>query len=148
MLKPTIVILALFASNLSSAHQVIGVSDGDTLVVLMDRKPVKIRLSDVDAPEAKQDFGARAKQALSGLCFGKDATLAIRATDRYGRIVARVTCGGVDVSRALVENGMAWHYTRYSDDAALSVLQEQARDAKRGLWAGPSPVAPWDFRRK
>ena len=27
------------------------------------------------------------------------------------------------------------------------MLEEAARKAKRGLWAGPNPIAPWDFRK-
>jgi micrococcal nuclease len=139
--------LALCAGS-ACAHQVVGIADGDTLTVLRNRKPVKVRLSDIDAPEKRQPFGARAKQTLSDMCFGKDATLSVRNKDRYGRVVARVSCDGVDVNRAQVERGMAWHYRRYSKDKALAVIQDQARVARRGLWADPAPVPPWTFRRK
>lgn len=43
--------------------QVIGISDGDTLTVLVDKKPIKVRIAEIDAPESKQPFGARSKQA-------------------------------------------------------------------------------------
>jgi micrococcal nuclease len=146
-LKKIVLIIALLSAP-AFAHQVIGVADGDTLTVLQDRKPVRIRLADIDAPEKHQPFGERAKQALSDLCFGKDAILDVRTTDRYGRVVARVTCAGVDANRALVEHGMAWHYLRYSTDIGLASVQEQAKASKRGLWADPDPVPPWDYRRK
>ncbi len=35
----------------AQATQVISVSDGDTLTVLQDRKQVKVRLADIDAPD-------------------------------------------------------------------------------------------------
>ena len=47
--------------------RVVGITDGDTLTVLNDAKqPVKIRLSDIDAPESHQPYGSRAKQTLFG----------------------------------------------------------------------------------
>lgn len=147
-MKTLLASLTLFWSGATCAYPVIGISDGDTLTVLVDRAPVRVRLSDIDAPESRQGFGARAKQALSDLCFGKDAVLDTRTTDRYGRIVARVTCAGVDANRAMVEAGMAWHYARYSHDMALAALEAQARQERRGLWTDPAAVAPWDFRRK
>jgi len=137
-------LLALSAPAL--AHQVIGIADGDTLTLLVDRKPVKIRLADIDAPEKKQAFGQAAKQSLSALCWGQDATYAVRNTDRYGRTVARVTCAGVDVNRAQVERGMAWVYTQYNADPSLPAVQAAAKLARRGLWANQAPVPPWEFR--
>jgi len=44
-----LVLLLLPAAVL--AEPVIGVSDGDTLTVLRDRQPIKIRLSEIDEPE-------------------------------------------------------------------------------------------------
>src|SRR4051812_6132878 len=70
---------------------VVGISDGDTLTVLKpDKSRVKVRLHGIDAPEAGQDFGSRAKQAASDLAFGKSVTIRTRDTDRYGRLVAEV----------------------------------------------------------
>jgi hypothetical protein len=42
--------------------KVVGVTDGDTITVLRDREPVRVRLNGIDAPEKGQAFGARAKQ--------------------------------------------------------------------------------------
>ncbi len=37
-------------------------------------------------------------------------------------------------------------YRRYSNDQSLSDLEEEARVARRGLWADPEPVPPWEWR--
>src|SRR5690606_13844067 len=51
---------------------VVGISDGDTITVLDEAKTQhKIRLLGIDAPEAGQAFGTRAKQALASLVFQK-----------------------------------------------------------------------------
>jgi endonuclease YncB( thermonuclease family) len=39
--------------------KVIGVTDGDTLRVLRDRKAVVIRLEGIDAPEKGQEYGSK-----------------------------------------------------------------------------------------
>ncbi|WON75331.1 thermonuclease family protein [Nitrosospira sp. Is2] len=128
---------------------VIGISDGDTLTVLNENKQqVKIRLAEIDAPEARQPFGAKSKQSLSELCFGKQAQIKPRAKDRYGRTVAPVTCDGVDANAEQVNRGMAWVYRKYAKDHNLYVLQYDAKAAGRGLWSEPSPtMPPWEWRK-
>jgi endonuclease YncB( thermonuclease family) len=44
--------------------EVIGVLDGDTIEVLHERKPERIRLYGIDCPEKGQAFGQKAKQPL------------------------------------------------------------------------------------
>ena len=145
-MKLLLIMLAL-ASAPAFAMDVIGIADGDTLTVLQDGRPARIRLANVDAPEKRQGFGERAKQSLSDLCYRKDAVLKVVSTDRYGRAVALVSCAGVDVNRAQVERGLAWVYTKYNQDPGLPALQAAAAAQRRGLWAEPNPVPPWDFRR-
>lgn len=52
---------------------VVGVTDGDTITVLepTEKKPHKIRLTGIDAPEKRQAFGEVAKLRLSDLIFTK-----------------------------------------------------------------------------
>jgi hypothetical protein len=76
-------VLALPACAAEYSARVVGVSDGDTITVLSaEKKPIKIRLWGIDAPETGQDFGSRAKQAASGLAFGQTVTIRPRDTDR------------------------------------------------------------------
>ena len=49
--------------------KVIGIMDGDTIEVLKDRKPVRIRLYGIDSPEHDQDFGSKARRFTSEKVF-------------------------------------------------------------------------------
>ena len=122
--------------------------DGDTLTVLIDRRQVKVRLADIDAPESKQTFGTRSRQSLAALCFNKEARLETQGKDRYGRIVATVYCAEANANAVQVQQGMAWVFERYaSRGSPLYALQNEAKAAKRGLWGDPRPVPPWEWRR-
>lgn len=147
-MKFVILAFTLVLSFPAYAHKVIGIADGDTLTLFVDKRPLKIRLANIDAPERNQAFGERAKQSLFELCFGKDARYATQDIDRYGRTVAVVTCGGVEANRTQVERGMAWVYTKYNKDAALPALHEAARTERRGLWRDTDPLPPWEFRKQ
>jgi endonuclease YncB( thermonuclease family) len=125
---------------------VVGVSDGDTITVLVDKKPIKIRLEGIDAPEAKQSFGNRSKQALSDLVFGKEVRVKKTREDRYGRSLGLVSTDGIDINAKMIQDGWAWHYKKYNRDSKLADWELQARAAKRGLWSESNPLAPWDFR--
>ena len=128
---------------------VVAIADGDTLTVLNeDFQQVKVRLAEIDAPEKRQPFGTRARQSLGDLCHEKRAEVRVVDVDRYKRIVGRVTCAGVDANAAQVRRGLAWVYDRYAKDKTLYRLQDEARSARRGLWADRNPMAPWDWRKR
>lgn len=129
--------------------KVVGVSDGDTLTVLDgSNRQNKIRLSAIDAPEKNQPFGMRSKQALSSLCYGKDARVTPHIKDRYGRTVADVDCGGRNVNEEQVKTGMAWVYRKYAKGYEdLYRLEDEARAGRRGLWVDQEAVPPWEYRK-
>lgn len=141
-------LLAVPPASADVAARVVGVHDGDTLTVLIERHPVRVRLTDIDAPELGQPFGTRSRQSLSELCFGKPAALEVRGRDRYKRTIARVTCAGTDANAEQVRRGYAWTFTRYAATGSpLYGIQREAQAARRGLWVDPSPVPPWGWRR-
>jgi micrococcal nuclease len=127
--------------------QVVGITDGDTISVMREGRAVRVRLEGIDCPEKGQEFSQRAKQFTSDMVFGKAVTVAVRDIDRYGRLVARVSFNGEDVSLALVRSGLAWHFTRYSSDPQLATAETVAKFGKVGLWSHTNPIAPWEFRR-
>src|SRR5262245_262321 len=57
------------------AGRVVGISDGDTLTVLVEKRQVKVRINGIDAPEKEQAFAEQSKQNLSRMAFQKDARL-------------------------------------------------------------------------
>jgi endonuclease YncB( thermonuclease family) len=117
--------------------------------VLVSRQQIKVRLSDIDAPERKQPFGTRSRQSLADLCAGKDARIAEQGKDPYGRTLGRVSCAGVDANAEQVRRGMAWVYVRYAPkDSPLYQLERAARLDRRGLWRDDAPVPPWQWRNK
>jgi endonuclease YncB( thermonuclease family) len=129
--------------------KVVGISDGDTITVLRDRSPVKVRLYGIDCPELGQEFGSRAKSVTSELTFGQVVGVRKRDTDRYGRTVADIVLpDGRILNHELVRQGFAWWYRRYApNDVTLARLEAEARAARRGLWSEPHPVPPWVWRR-
>ncbi|MDG4562255.1 MAG: thermonuclease family protein [Candidatus Competibacter sp.] len=149
--------LAVLATPLLAAEytgKVVGISDGDTLTLLVPDgasfKQVKVRLGEIDTPESKQPYGERAKQALSDLAYNQQARVVVQDTDRYGRTVGRVYVGNVDVNAELVKQGAAWVYRQYLKDQSLLKLEADAKAAKRGLWGLPEAqrCPPWDWRKK
>jgi endonuclease YncB( thermonuclease family) len=130
-----------------SLWRVVSVHDGDTLRAVDEGKvEQRIRLHGIDAPERGQPFGNVARDRLAALTMGKAVEVHVEDRDRYGRTVARLEIDGLDVCRQMVADGLAWHFTRYSDDERLAAAEREARAARRGLWRDPAPVQPWEWR--
>lgn len=146
-MKLVLLAIGLLAVRAAGAVPVIGIQDGDSLTLLEQQRPLKVRLAFVDAPEKSQDHGMQARKSLSDLCFGRDAQYRTVDTDRYGRTVAEVICDGVNVNRAQVARGYAWVYTLYNRDAGLPGVEAKARQEKLGLWRDDHPTPPWEYRR-
>lgn len=137
----------LVAAELSG--RVIRVLDGDTIEVLQEKTPVRVRLLNIDAPEKAQPYGSWSTDRLKEIVAGKPVTVTYTDKDRYGRILGRVvTAGGTDANHRQVETGAAWVYTQYNSDPLLPSLQRKAQSEKRGLWRDSNPVPPWKWRHK
>jgi endonuclease YncB( thermonuclease family) len=114
--------------------EVVGIADGDTFTLLVDREQLRIRLAEIDAPEKRQPYGNRARQTLSTLIYGKTVRVVEIDRDRCGRVVGRVYVGSIDVNAEMVRRGAAWVYRRYAKDPSLYELENEARAARRGIW--------------
>ena len=100
---------ALDASDQSVLEgNVVGITDGDTLTLLVDRAQHKVRLAQIDTPERAQPWGTRARQALADKVFRKDVTVRVSDTDRYGRLIGEIWLGDRDINRELIREGYAW----------------------------------------
>jgi endonuclease YncB( thermonuclease family) len=145
--------LALALGLLATAGQGLPVAlvhDGDSLALRGGHgRRIEVRLAGIDSPEHGQPWGDESRAALEELVAGKRVRLERQDTDRYGRTVARVFAGELDVNEELVRRGDAWVYRRYARDERLLALEKEARAAKRGLWALPAKerVPPWKWRK-
>jgi endonuclease YncB( thermonuclease family) len=147
----SLVVLALApcAAWADFVGRVLRVSDGDTLTILVEERQVQVRLDSIDAPELKQAFGQRSRQSLAELCAAKTARVIERGVDRYGRTIGWIVCDGVEANSEQVKRGMAWVFVRYAPaNSPLYGLEGDARGSRRGLWADPHPVAPWEWRSR
>jgi micrococcal nuclease len=132
--------------------KVVGVTDGDTITVLHNGRDERVRLHGIDCPEKGQPYGTKAKQFTSQLVFGNEVIVKdygldnTRSKRTLGEIVLR---DGRVVNEELLRAGLAWWYRKYVPNRVdLAALEEEARNAKRGLWADPNPVPPWCYRKK
>lgn len=129
------------------------VFDGDTIDVLDESgRRIRVRLSGIDAPEIGQPFGRSSGDALRRLLSSGELDVEPHSIDRYQRVLARVTCGGHDVSFEQIRSGSAWFYPwtdsiSQSDRVVYALEEQAAKSAHRGLWIDRDPTPPWQFRR-
>lgn len=127
--------------------QCVRVLDGDTVEVMHEGAPERIRLDGIDCPEKKQAFGQNAKAFTSTLVFNKTVEVTWTKRDRYGRLIGLVTLSdGRELNQELVKAGYAWWYKKYSANMRLSRLEQGARDSKIGLWSAAGQIPPWTYR--
>jgi endonuclease YncB( thermonuclease family) len=141
--------LAAVAWPVGSAGQgisatLLSIGDGDTIRVRQAGRAVTVRLSCIDAPETAQSpYGQQARRYLQQrLPIGREVTLDIKTTDRYGRSVAEVF-SGVNINLALVEDGQAFAYRQYlnSCDAKENLHAEYRASRRRyGVWQVPGGI--------
>jgi endonuclease YncB( thermonuclease family) len=151
MKKILILTILIAAQSLAFAQKVSGVAsnvhDGDTFWLNKpDGTVLKIRLASIDAPELAQAYGKASRDFLKKLIDQKTVVVDVQEKDKYQRSVGVVFLNNENINRALVANGYAWHYLKYSRDAELSKIEADAKMKKKGLWHDEKPLSPWQYR--
>jgi micrococcal nuclease len=130
-----------------AALVLLGCHDGDTCRFRNSDGIMKVRFADLDCPEADQPGGPEARAETLRLLSTGPITLEARDTDRYGRTVATVIAGGVNVNEKLVADGYCLEYPTYDRDPVMPALELSAREARIGVWAA-HPIPPWEWRKR
>jgi len=130
---------------------VIKVIDGDTIWIKKDNKHIKVRLSYIDAPELKQNFGIRSRNFLSNLVLDKMIEVNTNKKDRYNRHLGEIyihnTKESIFINAKMIKSGNAWVYKTYTNNPYLKNLEDYAKMKKKGLWNEQKIIEPWIFRR-
>lgn len=144
-------VAAVLLASTSTWAEIAGTAriiDGDTIEVAGER----IRLVGVDAPERAQTCDVNGRVYACGemaraWLVAKTDRRSVRCTeagrDRYHRVLAVCYAGSENLNSGLVGAGWALAFRRYSD--AYVAFEDDARIARRGLWAGHF-VPPWKYR--
>jgi endonuclease YncB( thermonuclease family) len=125
------------------------VIDGDSFFLDRPGQPsLPVRISNIDAPEICQAWGAEAKAALEALVLNQTVTARTGTRDRQGRTWARVRVGQLDVGERLVSDGHAWS-ARGRNGRGPALKQERvAASLRRGLHDSTGAEFPADFRER
>lgn len=130
--------LWLFSMSTADAETLVGrasVIDGDTIEIQGER----IRVLDVDAPEARQPCkaqdgsewrcGQKASLALSDWIGTRLVICESTGLDRYRRYLARCAAGGQDVGTWLATSGWAASHASKAADFIRAFARIDNRDA-------------------
>ncbi|HLD35785.1 MAG TPA: thermonuclease family protein [Planctomycetota bacterium] len=152
-----------------SVYKIVRVVDGDTVVISIDNKDVKIRLIGIDTPETVdprkpvQAYGKEASNFLANLLKGEAVYIEYDGEkselDKYGRLLAYLyrVPDGLFVNLEIVRQGYGHAYTKYPFKymELFRVYEKRARENEKGLWAPdvaqkpdatPSPIQPPDVK--
>lgn len=149
---------------------VVGVSDGDTVIVETKYGKHTIRLRGIDAPETTchditardlaycveryQRYGKEAKAALADMVMGQHVTVVTGIQEQsHGRTVGNIYLGKRDINLEMVKRGLAWHEPKLTPDETMkekvlySLAMDNAVRKNIGLWDEDKPTRPADFRK-
>ncbi|WP_084312818.1 thermonuclease family protein [Desulfobulbus elongatus] len=80
---------------------------------------------------------------------GRGVEVEQKDIDQYKRIVGLVKVDGQSLSELTIQNGYAWVYTKYCKEKSCSdwvKAEGVARQQKKGIWADPGTIPPWEWR--
>jgi endonuclease YncB( thermonuclease family) len=137
--------------TINASAQQLKVADGDSFAIGAQ----KLRLDGIDAPEYHQtckdalgavwECGKAARASLEQMLRRPGLSCITNANDKYGRAIASCSAAGIpDLSAAQVLAGMAVSH-EYSGVRDCGDEEDEAREAKRGIWAGEF-IQPAEWR--
>jgi endonuclease YncB( thermonuclease family) len=133
------------------------VVDGDTLALVCNGEPVRVRLHCIDAPELGQGPWGRASRDHLASQAPRTLILVPVPTehgyrDRFGRVVGEVLTPDQDrrnLGMAQVLTGQAVVYPKYCNDERYVWVEGVARQARIGVWRSPGrQQTPWVWRHQ
>lgn len=128
--------------------QVVGLDHNNGITVRHHDVLEFVRLHGIDCPDEGQLFSHEVRRFTLHLVLGKTIIVKQYVPDASGTAINEIFLpDGRALTEELVKEGMCWWDWRVEpDDARLETFEREAREARRGLWAEPDPVPPWEWR--
>ena len=125
--------------------RVIDIIDGHTIEVDIGGQSHRVCYVGITTPETSQRGGKEATEENRRLVEGQIVQLekGVSETDEQGRLLRYVYLGDLLINAELVRRGYAQAATDPPDVAFADLfgqLEQEAREAARGVWAEPTPI--------
>ncbi|MGV8124818.1 MAG: thermonuclease family protein [Candidatus Xenobiia bacterium LiM19] len=143
-----VLLLTSFAFAESFYGNVVEVIDGNNIVVSHDSRQSVIRFEGVDCPELSQDFGLQAQEFVSGMVLGRRVWVDVIRKDYHSRLMSFVKIEDKNVSKELINAGLAWYCSKFQKYPDIAAAESSARSIKIGIWTAENPTSPQAFRRE
>ena len=142
------IIFSVLQLSAEQEIKIVRVIDGDTVLAESRGTEIKIRLSEIDAPEMNQPYGTNSKKCLSEL-IRESSSLKFKSDgqDNYGRSLGWLVTDDKNLNYEMIKQGCAWVYDRYVINKTIYSFQNGARLKNLGLWKQKNLIAPWIWRR-
>ena len=143
----TVLNIVILNNTNANALEILQFYDGDTVKIKDGEYEYKLRLTDIDAPERNQEYGIKSRRALMQFCENTQAQVYLYGVDKYMRKLGKLHCNNQEANQWMVENGHAWFNKRYSMNYLLEIAQQNAKQARLGLWQSEYALPPWQWRK-
>jgi endonuclease YncB( thermonuclease family) len=125
----------------------LGVSAGDTLLVMRHGQPVAIRVDGIACPPMSDEVGLAAARHTYGLAVGRELSVIVTHRELDGRLAGVIRTEGRDLALELVRTGLAAHRWAERPHPSLAEAQDLAREEGRGIWSPTRGVIEVDLAR-
>ena len=134
------VVAAADQANHTQSVTVLKVNNGQEVLVEINGEGSAVPLACIQSPLHQQKpWSQQAKTTLSkALTEGSVVQMELRASDVYGRVVARLLKEKMDIAAPLISKGQVFAYDGYlgrCDDLNYKELEREAQRRKEGVWA-------------
>ena len=118
--------------------KVVGIRSGVALEILSGGKVMGLKIAGIDCADKSHAVGKAARRFAADNAFMNDVAVEITGTEPDGILIGKVTLpDGRDLGEELTKAGLAWWDKRNNPEAAgLARLEQEARAAYLGIWAG------------
>lgn len=129
--------------------QITRVVDGDTVMIEIEVGEQACRLKHIDAPEKGMTGWREAKNYIEDNWLDMAVWVTATGHDRYGRWLVEIEGENfLKLHEELLKRGLAFYYTKYSNDINSFTISEMARVKGVGLWKELRNFQEWVAYRK